>query len=46
MKAVVKVIAGAILVAFAVASLSACNTIRGMGRDIERGGEKIQEATD
>jgi len=29
------------------ASLSACNTFRGMGEDIERGGEKVQgTATD
>lgn len=28
-------------------SVSACNTVRGMGRDIERGGEKVQStATD
>lgn len=24
--------------------LSACNTINGMGRDIQKGGEKVQEA--
>ncbi|SNS35177.1 Predicted small secreted protein [Noviherbaspirillum humi] len=24
--------------------LTACNTMRGMGRDIERGGEKVQGA--
>lgn len=26
-------------------SLSACNTVQGIGRDIERGGEAIQKAT-
>lgn len=26
-----------------VSSLSACNTFRGMGQDIERGGEKVQD---
>lgn len=26
------------------ASLSACNTFRGMGQDVERGGEKVQDA--
>ncbi len=27
--------------------LTACNTMRGMGEDVERGGEKVQEtATD
>ena len=38
--------AAALAVAFAVAALSVsgCNTIRGLGRDIEKGGEKIQDA--
>ena len=31
------------LVAFAV-GLSGCNTFRGMGKDVERGGEKVQDA--
>jgi entericidin B len=31
------------LLAF-TASLSACNTFRGMGQDVERGGEKVQDA--
>jgi entericidin B len=26
-------------------SLSACNTVRGVGKDIEAGGEAIQKAT-
>lgn len=26
--------------------LSGCNTIEGMGKDIERGGQEIQEAAD
>jgi predicted small secreted protein len=26
--------------------LGACNTVRGVGRDIERGGEKTQDAAD
>ncbi len=26
--------------------LTACNTIQGAGRDIERGGEKIQDAAE
>jgi len=26
------------------AGISACNTMKGMGRDIERGGEKVQGA--
>ncbi len=32
------------LVALAFA-LSACNTIQGMGKDIEKGGEAIQKST-
>jgi predicted small secreted protein len=26
------------------AGLTACNTFRGMGQDVERGGEKVQDA--
>lgn len=26
------------------AGLSACNTFRGFGQDVERGGEKVQDA--
>jgi predicted small secreted protein len=33
-----------IAAAFAL-NLAACNTISGMGKDIERGGEKIQKAS-
>lgn len=25
-------------------ALSACNTVQGMGKDVERGGEKMQDA--
>ena len=25
-------------------ALSACNTMRGIGQDVERGGEKVQDA--
>lgn len=35
-----------ILVAVLTAYLAGCNTMHGMGRDIERGGEKIQGASD
>jgi entericidin B len=31
-------------IAFA-ASLTACNTVQGAGKDIERGGEKVQDAS-
>jgi len=34
----------ALAFAMAAASMSGCNTIRGMGRDIEKGGEAIQDA--
>ena len=27
-------------------SLSACNTVEGAGKDIERAGEKVQDASD
>lgn len=36
-----------ILVAFVLAMsvlASACNTVQGVGRDVERGGEKLQDA--
>lgn len=26
--------------------LSACNTVKGFGKDVERGGEKVQGASD
>jgi len=31
--------------ALAVVSLTACNTVQGAGKDIERGGEKVQDAS-
>lgn len=37
------------VIAWALASafgLSACNTIQGMGKDVERGGEKVQDAAE
>lgn len=33
-------------IAFVATSVSGCNTIRGVGKDIERGGQKIQGAAD
>lgn len=38
-----KLIAVFSIIAFS-AGLSACNTMKGMGRDIERGGEKLQNS--
>ena len=34
-----------LLAALAVASFGACNTVQGIGKDIEKGGEAIQRAT-
>jgi entericidin B len=35
----------AVLTVFALSiGLSACNTFAGMGKDVERGGEKVQDA--
>lgn len=34
------------LAALSVLVLSACNTIQGVGRDIERVGQELEEATD
>lgn len=33
-----------LMMAIAGATVSGCNTIRGMGRDIEKGGEAVQDA--
>jgi len=30
---------------FAVSLFAGCNTVRGVGKDVERGGEKLQDAT-
>jgi entericidin B len=38
-----KLIAVLGMLAFTV-GLSACNTMQGMGKDVERGGEKVQDA--
>ena len=42
----VKKLATGILIALTALSLTACNTIRGMGQDVERAGEAVQDATD
>ena len=42
MKSLVKFSALLLVVSFA---LSACNTVRGVGQDIEKGGEAIQKTT-
>lgn len=44
MKSIRLLVAAILLTAIGMSSIS-CNTIRGMGRDVERGGEEIQDAT-
>ncbi len=34
-----------LLIIAAVFALAACNTVQGVGKDIEKGGEAIQKAT-
>ena len=41
----VKKFATGLLIVLTTLSLAACNTIRGMGRDVERAGEAVQDAT-
>jgi predicted small secreted protein len=38
-----KIVSVTLAAGFLAASLSACNTMQGAGKDIERGGEKIQK---
>jgi len=42
----VKFIAVTALFAFLMTSLSACNTVRGAGEDLQRGGQAIENAAD
>lgn len=35
-----------VVVAAAVLALYGCNTVEGMGKDVERGGEKIQSGAE
>ncbi|MEA1943436.1 MAG: entericidin A/B family lipoprotein [Pseudomonadota bacterium] len=42
----VKTLATGLLIALTALSLTACNTIRGVGQDVERAGETVQDATD
>ena len=34
----------ALMIIFAVGVLAGCNTMQGLGKDIERGGEKLQNS--
>ena len=40
-----KIIVLTLISALALASATGCNTVRGIGQDIEKGGEAIQRAT-
>ena len=37
-------IAGVLIALSGAAAVSACNTVEGAGKDVERGGEKVQDA--
>ena len=41
-----QIIFGALLMLVLVGTNVACNTIHGMGQDVERAGEKTQDASD
>ncbi len=41
-----KKLACLLIVAVALCGLSGCNTIQGLGKDIERAGEEIQDGAD
>lgn len=41
-----KRVATGILIALTALSLTACNTIRGVGQDLERAGEAVQDSAD
>ncbi|MBE7557992.1 entericidin A/B family lipoprotein [bacterium] len=45
MKLVFRLAALALVAALALTSLSACNTVRGVGKDVERAGEALQKST-
>lgn len=46
MKSLLKTVALLLLVAVGSSSLTACHTVKGAGKDIERAGEEIQDASD
>jgi entericidin B len=45
MKTLWRKLVAALLTAGLMAGLSGCNTVQGIGKDIEQGGEAIQKAT-
>jgi predicted small secreted protein len=42
----VKKLATGLLIALTALSLAACNTVRGVGQDLEDAGEAVQRSTD
>jgi len=46
LKRTVMALFAALFVTGLLGSLTACNTVHGMGEDLERGGEKIQREAD
>lgn len=46
MKTTLKTTALLLVLLLGAGSLSACHTVKGAGKDIERAGEEIQEASD
>jgi predicted small secreted protein len=46
MKRMRKILVGLVLLTLAAFSFTGCNTVEGMGQDIESGGERIEEAAD
>lgn len=46
MKTMLKTVALLLLVSIGASSLTACHTVKGAGKDIERAGEEIQDASD
>ena len=41
-----KKVIGLVLTVVFMTGLTACNTVKGVGQDVERGGEKMQNAAD
>jgi predicted small secreted protein len=46
MKRIKRYVFGILLIGVLSILLSGCNTVEGMGEDIERGGEEIQDVAD
>lgn len=46
MKLVIKIVAGIVLVTLAGTLTTGCNTVRGAGKDIQKGGQVVVKAAD